>query len=151
MNIFTYQIKSSTNSKIYYIPHFHSQILLSKLHLIFILEIPTPSIDDIGDRTITLNWDEPPPELLSEPPRNITQYAVTLTPQDGGPSVSVFVPAQAGISYEVTGLKPETTYDIEVLPIIATEGQGEATFDMGIALSIQTSMYRIVSSTIAQP
>ena len=120
------------------------------MYLFFILEIQTPSIDDIGDRTITLNWDEPPPELLSEPPRNITEYAVTLTPQDGGPSVSVFVPAQAGTSYEVTGLKPETTYDIEVLPVIATEGQGEATFDMGIALSIQTSMYKIVSSTIAQ-
>ena len=122
-----------------------------KLYLFLIVEIPTPSIEDIGDRTITLYWDEPPPELLSEPPRNITQYVVTLTSPDGGPSVSVFVPAQAGTSYEVTGLKPETTYDIEVLPVIVTEGQGEATFDMGIALSIQTSMYRIVSSTIAQP
>ena len=110
-----------------------------KLYLFFILEIPTPSIDDIGDRTITLNWDEPPPELLSEPPRNITQYAVTLTPQDGGSSISVFVPAQASTSYEVTGLKPETSYDIDVFPVIDTKGQGEATFDMGIALSVQTS------------
>ena len=113
-----------------------------KFYLFFILEIPTPSIEDIGDRSISLNWDEPPPELLSDPPRNITQYAVTLTPQDGGPSVSVFVPAEAGTNYEVTGLKPEAAYDIEVLPVIFTEGQGEATFDMGITLIIQTSMYQ---------
>ena len=89
---------------------------------------------------MTLNWDEPPPVLSGDLPRNITQYAVTLTPRDGGPPMTTFAPAEAGTSLEVTGLKPETEYDIEVMTVINTEGQGEETYDLGSSvLTIETS------------
>ena len=72
-------------------------------------------------------------------PRNITQYAVTLTPQDGGLPITVFVPAEPGASIEVTGLTPETAYDVDVMAVIDTEGQGEVTYNLGIpTITIET-------------
>ena len=110
-------------------------------------DLPPPSLGDIGSRSVTLNWDEPPPELAGDLVRNITQYAITLTPQDGGDPITVFAPAEAGSSLEVTGLKPETAYDIEVMAVINTDGQGEETYDLGIPiLTIETSKQFIVSS-----
>ena len=106
----------------------------------FIKELPPPSLGDVGARSVILNWDEPPPELTGDLPRAITQYAVTLTPRDGGSPISTFAPAEAGTSLRVTGLKPETEYDVEVMAVIDTEGQGEETYDLGIPiLTIETS------------
>ncbi|XP_072032689.1 uncharacterized protein [Amphiura filiformis] len=97
------------------------------------VELPSPSVGDIGGRSVTLSWDEPPPALESNPARNIAQYAVTLTPQDGGPSQTVYVPAEAGTNYTITGLTPETMYDIETRAVIETEGQEEPeSYDLGI-------------------
>ena len=74
--------------------------------------------------------------------RNISQYAITLTPKDGGDPITVFAPAEAGTSLEVTGLKPETDYDIDIMAVIDTEGQGEETYDLRIPkLTIKTSKY----------
>ena len=63
--------------------------------------------------------------------RNITQYAVTLTPQDGGDPITAFVPAEAGGEVTIPGLEPETTYDVLVEAVIDTVGQGEEIFDLG--------------------
>ena len=95
--------------------------------------MPSASVGNIGGRSITLNWpDTAPPELQGDIPRNITQYAVTLTPQDGGPPITILVPAEPGASLEVTGLTPETAYDVDVMAVIDTEGQGEQTYNLGI-------------------
>ncbi len=93
-------------------------------------EIPAPTIEEIGGRSVTINVDDPP-ELDGEPQRNITQYAVTLTPQDGGPPIIAYLPAEAG-NYTIDGLSPETMYDALVEPVIDTDGQGEEPFDIGI-------------------
>ena len=95
-------------------------------------EIPPPSVSDIAGRSITVNWDEPPPELAGDLKRNITQYAITLTPQDGGPPQTFSVPAEAGTEYELTGLMPETTYELQINAVINTDGQGEEIYDIGI-------------------
>ena len=109
-------------------------------HVNHFSDVPPPSLGDIGSRSVTLNWDEPPPKLAGELLRNITQYAVTLTPQDGGDPITVFAPAEAGSSLEITELTPETAYDIEVMAVINTDGQGEETYDLGIpTLNIETS------------
>ena len=97
-------------------------------------DLPPPSLGDVGARSITLNWDEPPPGLTSEPPRNITHFAVTLTPRDGGDAITVYAPAEAGTSLDITGLTPETEYHIEVMVVIDTEGQGEETYDLRIPI-----------------
>ncbi|XP_072042708.1 tenascin-R-like isoform X1 [Amphiura filiformis] len=95
------------------------------------VEIPSPSVANVGAVFVTLSWEEPPPALESNPPRNITHYAVTLTSQDDGHSQTVYVPA--GTNYTITGLRPETMYDIETLVVIKTEGQGEPEpYDFGI-------------------
>ena len=106
----------------------------------FISEIPSPSVGDIGGRSITLNWpNTPPPELQGDIPRNITKYAVTLTPQDGGLPITVFAPAEPGASLEVTGLTPETTYDVDIMTVIDTEGQGEEIYDLKIpTMTVET-------------
>ena len=96
----------------------------------------------MGGRSVTLGFDDPPPELTGEPPRSVTQYAVTLTPQDGSPPITVFVSAEASTNYTVLGLKPETSYDVEVGVVIDTEGQGEETYDLGVPkFSIETSKF----------
>ncbi len=102
-------------------------------------EIPAPTLADVGGRSITLNIDEPP-ALDSDPPRNISAYSVTLTPQDGDAPQTVIIPAEAG-NYTIPGLKPETMYDIDILPVIETEGQDEPSpYDLGIpSLSAETS------------
>ena len=75
-------------------------------------------------------------------PREITQYSITATPQDGGPSVTFYVLAEEGASITVSDLDPETAYDIKVSAVIDTEGQGEETFDLGLpSLSITTGMF----------
>ncbi|XP_072042791.1 uncharacterized protein [Amphiura filiformis] len=87
--------------------------------------LPSPSVGDIGTRSVTLNWDDAPPTLDSNPPRNITQYAVTLTTQDGGPLQTVYIPAEGDTNYTITGLRPETMYDVEIAAVVKTEGQSE--------------------------
>ncbi len=62
--------------------------------------------------------------LDSDPPRNITEYALTFTPEDGGPPETVFIPAEAG-NFTVPGLQPETVYELDIAPVIVTEGQTE--------------------------
>ncbi|XP_072042464.1 uncharacterized protein [Amphiura filiformis] len=97
------------------------------------VDLPSPSIAIVEGISVTLSWDEPPPALESSPPRNITHYEVTLTPQDGGSSQTVYIPAEAGTNYTITGLKPSTMYNIETHAVIETEGQGEPEpYDLGI-------------------
>ncbi|XP_072042793.1 uncharacterized protein [Amphiura filiformis] len=97
------------------------------------VDIPSPSVANVAVGSVVLSWDKPPPALESNPPRNITHYEVTLTPQDGGPSQTVYVPAEAGTNYTIPGLKPNTTYVIETRAVIETEGQGEPEpYDLGI-------------------
>ncbi|XP_072042702.1 uncharacterized protein [Amphiura filiformis] len=101
------------------------------------VDLPSPSIAIVEGISVTLTWDEPPPALESNPPRNITHYAVTLTPRDGGPSQTVYIPAEAGTNYTITGLTPSTMYDIETHVVIATEGQGEPEpYDLGIPTQV---------------
>ena len=85
---------------------------------------------------MTLRWNRSPPILTGTPKRSITQYEVTLTPQDGGDSRLVLVPAEANAAYIVRDLAPGTAYDIKVYVVIDTEtkGQGELTYDIGIPL-----------------
>ena len=54
-----------------------------------------------------------------------------MTPQDGGEPITVMVPAEAGTEYEITGLRPETTYDTQIDVVIDTEGS-EETYDIGV-------------------
>ena len=78
--------------------------------------------------------------MTGELRRNITQYEITLTPQDGGDLITVYAPTEAGTSIEVPGLTPETEYDIQVKVVIETEGQGEESYDLGIPpMTIETS------------
>ena len=108
----------------------------------FLIELPSPSFTDIGGRSVTLSFDESPPELAGDLERSITQYAVTLTPQDGGDPITVSVPAEAGAEVTVPGLEPETTYDVEVEAVIDTAGQGEEVFDLGFTpMTVETSMF----------
>ena len=93
------------------------------------LDIRSPSIVGISGTSITLQWSEPPPILTGIPRRVIIQYVVTVVPRDGGDSQVVFVPAEDGIMYNITGLK-RTTYDIIVEYIIDTDGQGQQTYDL---------------------
>lgn len=113
-------------------------------------DIPPPSISEIAGRSITVNWDEPPPELAGDLTRNITQYAITLTPQDGGPPQTFTVPAEAGTEYELTGLMPETMYEIQIDAVINTDGQGEEVYDIGIPqINIETS--KMIKKTVSRP
>ena len=101
---------------------------------------PSPSVTDIGGRSITISFDEPPPELAGDIDRSITQYAVTLTPQDGGDPITVLVPAEAGSEVTIPGLKPETTYEVLVETVIDTAGQGEEIYSLGaVPFTIETS------------
>ena len=93
--------------------------------------MPTPTIVAVDETSITLQWNEPPPELAGNPHRNITQYAVTIIPQDGGESQVVFVRAEEDTFYNVTSLHLATIYDIKVHVVIDTERQGEQTYDIG--------------------
>ena len=78
--------------------------------------------------------------MAGELRRNITQYEVTLIPQDGGDPITVYAPAEAGTAIEVSGLTPETQYDIQIRAVIETEGQGEESYDLGIPrMTIETS------------
>ena len=94
----------------------------------------SPSVAAVNDTSITLQWNDPPPELTGYPKRNITHYAITVTPKDGGDSQVAFVPAEAGAVYTVAGLHWGSTYDIDVNVFIDTEGQGGQVYDMGISL-----------------
>ena len=68
----------------------------------------------------------------------ISHYVVTVIPRDGRDSQVVFIPAEGGIVYNITGLR-QTTYDIKVEHIIDTEGQGELTYDLGLPLLTVTT------------
>ena len=92
----------------------------------------SPSVAGINESSITLRWNEPPPEVPRNPQRNITQYVVTVSPQDGGDAQVVLVPAEAGAEYIIAGLQPVTPYDINVNVVINTEGQGDKTYDIGV-------------------
>ena len=111
----------------------------------YLLELPSPSFTDIGGRSVTLRFDEPPPELAGDLERSITQYAVTLTPQDGGDPITVLVPAEAGSEGTVSGLEPETTYDVLVEPVIDTPGQEEEIYNLGFTpITVETSEFTLV-------
>ena len=107
--------------------------------------MPSPTVGEIGARSVTFSLDEPLPVLSGTPQREITQFAVTFTPQDGGPPVTMYFPAEDGTSFTADGLSPETAYDVEVGVVIDTEGQGEETYDLGIpALTIVTGILLII-------
>ena len=98
----------------------------------------------ISATSITLQWSEPPPVLTGLPHRIIIHYVVTVVPRDGGDSQVVFVPAEAVIVYNITGLN-QTTYDIKVEQVIDTEGQGEQRYDLGsplLTVTTTTSEYK---------
>ena len=101
---------------------------------------------DVYKTSMTLIWNEPPPILTGTPKRNITQYEVTLIPQDGGHTRLVLVPAEANAAYIVRDLAPGTAYDIKVYVVIDTEtkGQGELTYDIGIPLFTITTGKQII-------
>ena len=92
--------------------------------------LPIPSVD-ITERSVTLSFDTPPPEVTGDLERSITQYAVTLTPQDGGDPISVFVLAEVGAIVTIRDLESGTTYEVAVNAVIHTAGQGEETYDLG--------------------
>ena len=101
-------------------------------HIFFSSDIQATTILSVTGGSITLQWNESIPVLMGNPQRNITYYEVTLTPRNGGTTQVVFVPAEAGAVYTVTKLRYLTTYDIEVNPVINTEGQGEQTYSMEV-------------------
>ena len=122
-------------------PSTELQVKFVKL-ILYVPELPSPSFIDVGDRSITLTFEAPPPALAGDLDRNITQYAVTLTPQDGGDPITVFVPAEAGSEVTVSGLEPETIYDVKIEAVIDTAGQGEETYDVGFTpMSVETSKF----------
>ena len=92
------------------------------------------SVVTANTTSITLQWNESAPELTGNPYRNITQYAVTVTPRDGGEPRVVFVtaPAETAAVAIVTGLHLPNTFDIGIEVVINTEGQGEQTYDIGV-------------------
>ena len=96
------------------------------------MDIQPPSVVAFNMTSVSLQWNEPPPELTGNPHRNITQYVVTVSPQDGGDAKVVFVPAEAGVVGMVTGLRLPNTFDIGIEVVIDTEGQGEQTYDIGV-------------------
>ena len=97
-------------------------------------DIKHPSVELVNDTSISMKWNETAPELIGNPHRNITQYAVTLSPKDGGDSQHMYVPAEAGVVVNVTGLQLPNTFDIGIDVIIDTEGQGERTYDIGVTV-----------------
>ena len=99
----------------------------------------SPIVVGINETSITLQWKAPPPDLTGKPNRNITQYAVTVSPQDGGGSQVAFVPAEIDAVCIITDLRLHTTYDIKIDVIIDTEGQGEQTYDIGSPLFALTT------------
>ena len=110
----------------------------------FLPDLPSPSFTEVGDRSVTLSFDEPPPALVGDLERNITQYAVTLTPQDGGDPITIFVPSGTGSEVTVQDLEPETTYDVKVEAVIDTAGQGEETYDLGFTpMTVETSKLQL--------
>ena len=101
-----------------------------------------PSVASVTNTSITLQWNEPPPELWGNPQRNITRYAVTYSVHDNGNSQVVFVPAEAGAEYTILDLQPETLYDIGVNAVINTDGQGEHPYDLRVqVLTVSTGKY----------
>ena len=112
------------------------------IHLYFIsTDIKSPSVMDFNSTSITLQWNEIPPVLTGSPQRSITQYAVTLTPQDDEETDVVFVPAEANVVHMFTSLRPNTTYIIKTGMVIDTviKGQVEQTYDIGVPLLIITT------------
>ena len=108
------------------------------------LDFQSPSVANLNETSVTLQWNEPPPEMTGYPQRNITQYAVSISSQDGGEQEVALVPAEAGSNtvYTATDLQPATIYDIEFNVVIDTEGQGERTYDLGISsLIVSTRKY----------
>ena len=80
--------------------------------------------------------------MTGNPQRNITQYVVTVSSEDGMEQQVVVAPAEAAAVYTITGLQPATTYDIGVYIVINTVGQGEQTYDFRVpSLVITTREY----------
>ena len=79
-----------------------------------------------------VQWNGCPPELTGNPQRNITQYAVTISSQDGGHQEVVFIPAEDVAVYDFEGLQPATTYNFEINVVIYTAEQGEQTYNLGV-------------------
>ena len=102
-------------------------------------DLQAPYVADIKETLITLQWNEPPPELTGNPQRNITYYAVTISSQDGEVQESVSIPAEAAAVYTITGLQMATTYNFGINVVIDTEGQGEQTCDLGVPPFIVTT------------
>ena len=116
--------------------------MINKHDTMILPEQLPPSVTNIGGRSITLSFADPPPELTGDIERSITQYAVTLTPQDGGDPITVFVPAEAGSEVTVPGLEPETTYEVLVESVIDTAGQGEEIYNLGgDPFTVETSKF----------
>ena len=110
------------------------------IDVLHFLDIQSPSVVNIDTSwtmdtsSFSLQWNGVPPKLTGSPRRNITQYAVTISRRDGEAPKVVYIPAEAGTVYAVTGLQKLSTYDIEVDVVIDTEGQGKQTYDLGISL-----------------
>ena len=94
--------------------------------------IQSPSVLAVNMTSISVQWNEPPPVLIGNPHRYITQYEVTVSPRDGGNPQVALVPAEAGVVVIVTGLRLPNTFDIGIDVVIDTEGQGEQTYDIGV-------------------
>ena len=102
-------------------------------------DFQSPSVASVNETSITLQWNELPPELTGNPQRNITQYAVTISSQDGRHQEDVFIPAEDIAVYNFRSLQPATTYNIKVNIVIDTAGQGEQTYDIGVSPLIVTT------------
>ena len=113
------------------------------------LAIQSPSIVGISATSITLQWSEPPPVLTGIPHRIITHYVVTVVDRDRGDSLVNYVLAEAGIVYNITGLRP-TKYDIKVEHVIDTDGQGEQTYDLEsplLSVTTTSSEYNVCKNS----
>ena len=101
--------------------------------MLFFSDIHSPSVVAANMTSISIQWNDPPPKLLGSPHRNMTQYAVTVSPQDGTESRIVFLPAEARV-FVIAGLHLPNTFDIETEVVIDTEGQGVQTYDIGVPM-----------------
>ena len=101
------------------------------ISLFTLSDIQSPSVD-VNTTSVSLQWNEPPPRLLGNPQRSITQYEVTTVQRNDGRSQIVFVIAEAGAVYTITSLQSPMAFDIRINVVINTEGQGEQSYDIGV-------------------
>ena len=97
------------------------------------------TIAGVNETSITLQWNGSLPEMTGSPQRNIRQYVVTISSQDGGDRQVVLIPPETLGVHTITGLQSTTTYYVVINVIIDTDGQGERTYDLGIpSLTVTT-------------